>query len=217
MMSAILSGVAFREAAESEVHVGGNGQGAPGAASKDKPLPETVKMEDGREVLFTPKKKMLKESFVNTETNEVSVRLDFRNGAVRNFNVTGSGLLLQFAAHGAEQKLGDELAGEEGDIDDFVMTIDALIARLDKGEWSTKREGGFGGASILIKALLQFAETQGKTKTQEEVAAFVKAKTPAERTALKNSAKIKPIVDALEAERVAKAGKVNTDELLAGL
>ena len=47
----------------------------------------------------------------------------------------------KFAAHGAEQKLGDEIAGLE-DVDDCVIAIDSLIDRLYNGEWSVKREAG---------------------------------------------------------------------------
>ena len=69
---------------------------------------ETVTMTDGRIVDFPGKRKLLKTSEVTAE-GSVQVRLDFRNGQTRLFTVPGN-LLTKFAAHGAEQKLGDEIA-----------------------------------------------------------------------------------------------------------
>ena len=106
----------------------------------------------------------------------------------------------------------DETAGVS-DVDDMVIYIDEMIDRLSKGEWSTKRESSpFAGASVLLRALV---EASGKTP--EQVKAFLTTKTPAEKTALRNSAKIKPIVDRLESEKITKASKVDTDALLSEL
>jgi hypothetical protein len=171
---------------------------------------DVVHMTDGRHVEFVGKRKMLKETHI--EGNHVSVRLDFRNGETRTFPIPHD-LLLRFAGHGAEQKLGDETAGVE-DPDDMVLAIDDLIARLHRGEWSVKREGGSGaaGTSILLRALMEFSG-----RNADQVKEFLSGKSQAEKMALRNSSKLKPIVERLEAEKVAKGSKVNTDELLAGL
>lgn len=183
--------------------------------SKKETVVETVQMADGRVVDFAGKRILLKESFI--VDGKVQTRLDFRNGETRTFTIPDS-LLLKFAAHGAEQKLGDELAGLKGadggkaDIDDAVLAIDELIDRLYNGEWSVKRESnGMAGASILLKALV---EVTGKSA--EQVKAFLKDKTTAEKNALRNSAKVKPVVDRLEAEKAAKSSKstVDVDSLL---
>lgn len=211
--------IALLEAAASDAAAGGQ-TAAPAKPSK-KTEAETVEMTDGRKVEFVGKRRLLKESFVNGIENVATgpvVRLDFRNGETRVFQIP-SELYAQFACHGAEQKLGDETAGED-DIDDMVLAVDELIDRLSKrnadgtfaGEWSTKREGGMSGTSVLMKALMEFA---GKSK--EEIMAFLKDKSPAEKTALRNSAKLKPIVDRLEAEKLSKAAKVDTDALLGSL
>lgn len=168
---------------------------------------EDVKMQDGRTVQFVGKRKLLKESF----PSENKVRLDFRNGETRTF-VIPEGLLSKFAAHGAEQKLGDETAGLD-DVDDMVINVDELIDRLNKGEWSTRREGsGVGGTSVLLRALVELSG-----KTTEQIKAFLTGKSQAEKMALRTSAKLKPIVDRLEAEKNAKAAKVDTDALLADI
>lgn len=166
---------------------------------------EDVKMQDGRTVQFVGKRKLLKESFPDTKT----VRLDFRNGQTRTFEIP-SDLMSKFATHGAEQKLGDETAGLE-DVDDMVLGVDELIGRLVKGEWSTRREGsGAAGTSVLLRALVELSG-----KTPEAIKTFLAGKSHAEKIALRNSAKLKPIVDRLEAEKNAKASKVDTDALLA--
>lgn len=170
---------------------------------------ETVSMQDGRSVDFVGKRKMLKETIISGDT--VQVRLDFRNGETRLFTIPDA-MKNQFAGHGAEQKLGDETAGEE-DVDDMTLAVDDLIDRLNKGEWSMKREGGgMAGTSVLLRALMELS-----SKTVEQVKEFLKPLSQADKLALRNSPKVKPIVDRLEAEKVSKASKVDTNALLAGL
>jgi len=178
------------------------------AETKRETAIESVKMEDGRVVDFSGKRRMLKES-LQGENGEVQVRLDFRNGQTRLFTIPQE-MLAKFAAHGAEQKLGDETAGLT-DIDDAVLAVDDLIDRLYNGEWTQKRAaGGMAGASILAKALMELTG-----KSAEEIKTFLSGKSPAEKTALRNNAKLQPIVARLEAEKAAKAGtKVDTDSLL---
>ena len=128
----------------------------------------------------------------------------------------GRSALAVFAAHGIEQKYGDELAGFEGDIDDMVLEIDGLDERIQKGEWSAKREGtGMAGTSVLIRALVEYSSSKGDPRTVEQVQAFLKPMKPAEKTALRGSPALKPIIDRLEAEKAAKAAKVDTEALLA--
>jgi hypothetical protein len=183
------------------------------AVEKDVKNIEVVTMTDGRKVEFVGKKKLIKESF----PENLTVRLDFRNGETRLF-VIPSQLTNKFAVHGAEQKLGDATAGTE-DIDDMLLDVDALIERLNNGEWGIKREGSSNaGTSILIKALMEWGG-----KTAEEVKAFLQDKTQADKMALRNNNTrknhhghtIKSIVTRLEEEKAAKGIKVDTDALLA--
>ena len=176
----------------------------------------TITMTDGRVVDFPGKRKLQKESILVGDS--VQVRLDFRNGETRLFTVPDN-LMAKFAAHGAEQKLGDELAGLKGadggdaDIDDCVLAIDELIDRLYNGEWGVKREAnGMAGTSVLLKALV---ESTGKTV--EQIKVFLTGKSQAEKVALRNNAKLRPIIERIEAEKVAKASKVDTDAMLAEL
>ena len=191
----------------------GSDTGGTGTSKKKEPVINTVTMNDGRVVDFVGKRRLLKESFMTD--GRVQVRLDFVNGETRTFTLPDS-LMEKFAAHGAEQKLGDEIAGVE-DVEDAVLAIDELIDRLYNGEWGVARDkSGLAGASILLRALV---ETSGKSV--EEIKSFLKDKTPAQKAALRNNAKIKPVVDRLEAEKAAKtqkkAGSIDTDALLGGL
>lgn len=178
---------------------------------------EVVQMLDGRKVEFVGKKKMLKETIIDGAN--VSVRIDFRNGETLLFRVP-DGLLLKAAGHGMEQKLGDEGAGEE-DVDDLYLAIQELADRLTNeglAGWTTKREGGgFGGASILVKALME-----ATSKDQPTVKAFLKAQVDAGATypklssAFEEDADVGPIMKRLKKEKAAKTG-VDTKAVLAGL
>ena len=180
----------------------------PAAAPKER-VEVTVKMQDGRDVVFVGKRKLLKETIIDGD--KVSVRLDFINGETRLFPCPAN-LLLKAAGHGLEQKLGDEVAGVT-DVDDQVIAIDELIDRLALGEWTTVRtSSGVAGTSVLFKALVEVYTN----KTPEELKAFLKTKNMADKLALRNSARLKPVVDRLEAEK-ASGSKVDAEALLAGL
>lgn len=184
-------------------------EGTATKVAKAKPEVEQVTLSDGRTVDFVGKRKMLKNTAI--KDGKVITTLDFRNGETRSFGIPDN-LLLQFAGHGAEQKLGDETAGED-DVDDMVLSVDDLIDRLNKGEWSIRREGnGMSGTSVLLKALVE--HTGKGVDTLKE---WLKAKTQAEKIALRNSKAIKPIVDRIESEKAAKGAKVDTDALLGEL
>ena len=178
-------------------------------AAKPKTAYETVTMLNGDVVDFPGKRKLQKTATV--DGNAVSVRLDFRNGETRHFTIPEA-LMGQFAAHGAEQKLGDAIAGLE-DMDDAVMAVDNLMDRLNAGEWGAQREAnGMAGTSVLARALV---EQTGKTL--EQIKAFLSGKTQAEKVALRNNPRIRPIVDRIEAEKASKGSAVDTDALLSEL
>lgn len=174
------------------------------------PQIETVTMTDGRIVDFAGKRKLLKESLINAD-GKVQVRLDFRNGETRLFTIPDA-MTAKFAAHGAEQKLGDEIAGLE-DVGDCVLAVDELIDRLYSGEWGAKREAnGMAGTSTLLKALVEHTG-----KTAEQIKAFLASKSQAEKVALRNNPKVKPIVQRIEDEKASKKSNVDTDALLGEL
>jgi hypothetical protein len=204
------------------------------APAKAERVVEKVKMEDGREVEFAGKRKVLKETLIDeskivsdgttvqVEAGAVSVRFDVRNGATRTFALPVA-LLVKFAGHGAEQKYGDELAAPANNPlseDDIVLALEALDARIQKGEWRVAKEGGGGvsGASIVIQAIV---EATGKDVAT--VKAFLQKKLDADSTLTRQqlyasfrspTSKTGVIIRRLEEEKAAKATKVNSDELL---
>lgn len=175
---------------------------------------QTVVMSDGRTVDFAGKRKMLKTPVI--DANGIAIRIDFINGETRTVTIPEA-LYERFVAHGAAQKLGDEVAGVD-DVDDMVMAIDSLAARIEAGEWSAKREkNGMAGASILAKALV---ESSGKSI--ETIREFLSTKTAAQKLALRQHSSIAPIVARLEEEKRAKSKKedkpsIDTDSLLSEL
>lgn len=142
------------------------------ATKKAPAVVNSVTMTDGRVVGFAGNRQMLKTIILNG--NEVSVRFDFANGEVRYFKAPES-MIAQLAGHGASQKIGDETTKTDG-IDDTILAVESIIARLEAGEWGATRTAGdgFSGASIVIRAI---AETSGKSI--EIVKAFLQKKLDA--------------------------------------
>lgn len=176
-------------------------------AKRADPVYTTVTMDDGRVVEFAGTRKLNKEAIV-TPDGKLQVRMDFVNGETRLFTLPES-LLSKFALHGAEQKLGDEMAGLK-DIDDCVLAIDELTERLNKGEWAMRRESsGLAGTSVLARALV---EHSGKTPAQ--VKDFLSKKTQGEKVALRQNPAIAPIIARLEAGKEKKPSTIDTGAML---
>lgn len=193
---------------------------------------EVVKMSDGREVTFAGTwekgQKIQKDAIVNGKSwseltpeekakahvSHAAIRVDFRNGTTRTYPLNPA-LALQYAVHGALQKYGDELAGEDApDLDDWAATTDRLHERLTAGDWSKARVGGgMAGTSVLVQALSKFTG-----RTEDEVKAYIKDWTPQQKQALRQDPEIKPYVDEIEKERAAKASaNVDTGALKTAL
>ena len=170
----------------------------------------TVKMDDGRVVDFAGARKMVKES-IRTPEGDLKVRLDFVNGETRTYSLVPS-LKDKFALHGAEQKLGDEIAGLK-DVEDCVLAIDELMERLDKGDWAVRRESsGLAGTSVLARALVEHSG-----KTPAAVKDFLSKKTQSEKVALRQNPAIAPIIARLESGKEKKKSDVDTEALLGEL
>ena len=159
----------------------------------------TVTMDDGRTVEFPETRRLIKTSAVNPD-GSLTVRMDYVNGECRTFTLPSS-LITQFALHGAEQKLGDAMAGIK-DLEDAIEVVDQLILRLDKGEWTAESTGGSGmaGASILARALVEV--TSQPITVVREYLGTLDNKTKA---ALRLTAEVAPVVAKLEAEKAARA------------
>ncbi len=182
-----------------------------------------VTMTDGRVLTFGAKQKMLKESYI--ENGQVKVRFDFLNGETRLFTCPEN-LVLKCAEFGAATKIRNETAGTQ-ELDDMVLAVEDIIARLEKGEWGiTRKSGGdsFSGASVVIRAIceatgkgvqevkdflqkkLDTAQERGETLTR--AALYASFRNPASKTG--------QIIERLEREKKSKSA-VNADDLLSEL
>lgn len=178
-------------------------------AAKAKAEVRTVTMNDGAVVDFSGRTRMLKAP-VEVD-GRPGVRFDFENGEFRIF-VIPEAMLTRFATHGASQKIGDATAGLKV-IEDAVAAVDDLIDQLYDGNWESPNKGAsFAGQSVLARAM---AEAYPAT-TPEQIKAFLKGKTQAEKLALRKSNALKAIVARLEDEAAAKATGVDGEALLAG-
>lgn len=191
---------------------------AAAAAKKPKTQKIAIKMSDGRTCEFTEKQRVSKDWMANGSEwkpdgpSPDAVRFDFPNGETRTVSCDAGGLGAYFKAHGVSQKFGDEGAGEES-ADDFVIAFDMLNDQIQSGDWRAERAGGgFGGLSELAKALVELTK-----KTAEEIRAFLQPLSKQEKDALRASRELKPIIDRLTTERLAKAKPIDTAALLGKL
>lgn len=154
-----------------------------------------IKMQDGREVGFSGKRKVNKETIIDEskialdgdtvtiQDGAVSVRMDFRNGETLLLPIKAA-MVAKFCGHGGEQKYGDELATTADKPlteEDMVLAIQELHDQLyNKGEWRSTTEGGIGGAGVVVKAIMEASRTDPNDpatgKTLEEVKAFLQSK-----------------------------------------
>lgn len=184
------------------------------AQVKSKTVYEDVTMDNGEVVKFPGKRKLQKSTTISDDNFDLHTTFHFRNGEVRHFKISANAALFaKFAAHGIEQKIGDEVAGLD-DVEDMVLAIDSIIERLEKGDWTAVRESsGLAGTSVLARALM---EATGKTAAQ--IKEFLAGKTNAEKLALRQNSKIAPIVAKLEEGKKKRAKEsVNTEALLSEL
>lgn len=104
----------------------------------------------------------------------------------------------QCMMHGLKQKLVDAAAisrnpdtGRSATIDDKFNAVLEVHDRLLSGQWNkTRTDGASTKGGLLFRALcLMYAD-----KTPDAIKAFLDKKTPAEKTALRNTAKIAAII-----------------------
>jgi len=226
---------AVEAAAESAQDNGGAGNAptlaTPGTVEVVKDV-ETVTMEDGRIVTFKGGNKCVKEATENGNGG-FEVRFDFRNGRVLKLAVNRDHpLFLQFAMHGALQKVGDEGSAEK-DPDDMYIAKAALCDNLNDGRWGKQRistGGGFAGAALVIQAICTVSG-----KSPEEVRRHIEKRIedaaaegkPITRAAIYNAfknpeTKVGKVYVELKAAAEAKKAKApsnvpNGDSLLDGL
>jgi len=167
-----------------------------------------ITLKDTRVVKFGKGEKIRKEILWTPEGIPHAIRFDGRNGETLTVPVVAfpAAVQQQATAHGFSQKIGDEYADMDA-VDDCWETLLEIVQRLIGGAWKGDR-AGFAGISILLKACMKaFPE-----KTEADVRGILKGLKPEEKTALKNSEKVKPFVEEIERER---AKTVDVDATLA--
>lgn len=185
-----------------------------------------VTMEDGREVSFAGNRKSDKTILLDDSGKAIGVRFDFLSGATRSlmFSEVPELTLWYAAGHGIAQKAGDEYSGVK-EVDDMVLSVEEIFARLRAGDWAAAREAGdsTAGASIVIKALmevtgkpiefikdflnkkLEAAKAKGEKLSRQDL--YNSFRNPTSKTGV--------VIKRLEEEKLAKANKVDAGDLLA--
>lgn len=162
-------------------------------ANKSKKVPVTMK--DGRTLEFTERQKAKTADILNG-TKVVGIQFDFKSGdSVRILEEDITALFERFMWHGVEQKFRDEFASAD-DAEDAFTGVEDLLARIKKGEWSEAREGGLGGITVLVKALMSVY-----SKSKDEVLGVLRELSAKEKTALRQAPGIKEEIQRLEAEK----------------
>ena len=163
----------------------------------------SVTSTEGKVYEFSQRAKVKKDSYIAPDGTIVT-KFVFRNGQVREAALArDSALFAKAAAHGMDQKYGDEFAGLD-DVEDCIEAFDNLSARIGRGEWSEKRvSDGMAGTSLLVRAL---AEVSGATV--ESIKAKLSTVDAKQKQALSRQTKVATVISRLKAERDAKKGKV---------
>lgn len=168
----------------------------------------TVKFSDGAEFEFSPRFKSKKKT--DEESRVVSFYV--RNGAIVQVELDRIPASVQtmLALHGIAQKVGDDAAGVE-DPEDIASAFETMRDQLYAGTWTTERaKSEFAGASIFAKAV---AEVTGQTL--DRVKEILAKLTAGEKAQLKANPAVKEVINRLEAEKLAKAGPIDSAALLA--
>ena len=146
-----------------------------------------------------------------------TLSLAFSNGQTLSMHVSQIGVDVAAYAlmHGLKQKLVDAAAisrnpdtGRSATIDDKYNAVREVYDRLLSGQWNKNRDAGSGTkGGLLFRALCAIYED----KTPEAIKAFLDKKTPAEKTALRNTAKIAAIIATFKTD---DDGDIDADTLL---
>lgn len=150
-----------------------------------------------------------------------TLQLTFANGKRLTLQVRDlpEPILAQALMHGLKQKLVDAAAisrnpdtGASATVEDKFQAVKEVYDRLLAGEWNKRAASGEGGeGGLLFRALAKFYDG---AKSEEEIREFLAGKSKAEQAALRENARIKPIIEALRPK--AKPTAMDTDAMLDG-
>lgn len=128
-------------------------------------------------------------------------------------------IINQATMHGLKQKLMDAAAisrnpdtGRSASVQDKWDAITDVYDRLIAGDWNKTREGGTTTGGLLLSALMQLYPA----KTKDQLVAYLAAKTPTEKAALRKVGKVAVIIEELRLAR-AKDDGLDGDDILGEL
>jgi hypothetical protein len=236
-----LTGLAFLTMHAAEEGEGGTAEDAKPEARKTR----KITMDDGREVEFGEKTRMLKDYGI--EGDNVWARIDFENGKVVKVYALAGNLpsmiaagevegaseeakkdadlartALQLMGHGMVQKLGDSAAGAES-TNDALEAVLEVGGRISKGQFNKVREGGGSakGAGELVQAMFEYLSKDKPELTKDTVRELLSGLTAQEKAGLRKVAEVAEIIERLRAERKPSEGEQKkvaaAAALLAGL
>lgn len=175
-------------------------------AEKKETVKIPVQMKDGRTLEFTERQKCL------TRRDADALHFDFKSGDT--LTVTKAdveGLAERFMWHGVEQKFRDEFASA-GDAADAFEWVTGLHSRIQKGEWSEKREGsGMSGAGLLVQALVEITG-----QSAADIRTFLADKTRRDQEVMRDYG---PVAEKIREIKARKGGDTSAAaaSLLSGL
>lgn len=127
-----------------------------------------ITMLDGRVVKFPSKRNVLRDTLFNSETGQLAIRLDYRDGEFQLFIVPGTlpadaTVLIAAAGAGLRDRFGAEQSGIE-DLEEMREAAEAFAGQLAKNIWREGATESSGkGAHIVIRAV---AEVTGKSRQE---------------------------------------------------
>lgn len=170
--------------------------------------------------MTTKKRVSAVSAYISNGASERTLHLEFANGRLLEIAPSQLSAEIQDAAllHGLKQKLVDAAAmsrnpvtGRSATIEDKFEAVAAVHTRLLAGMWNAVREGGGATGGMLFQALCRLYEGR---KTPEQLKTYLDTLSEAQKTALRASGRIAPILEQLRAE----AGRgIDSDALLDAL
>lgn len=175
------------------------------AVEAAKPKKTPITMDDQTIAEFGDKEKMQLEVTVNPDFSATAKAL-FRTGKILTTSIPAK-LAARALAHGLTQKIRDSIAGDKT-VEDALASVEDVTAALASGEWNQAREaastGPKGNTLELIAAIAKVRKLD-----PTKVADWLGARTPVEKTKLRN---VPEIALEIAKARAAKAKQAPASE-----
>lgn len=164
---------------------------------------------------------MAKDTFYQLTTNDDSAVMAYNDGRKQYFDrsVLTPAVQTWLMWHGLKQKLCDGAAmsrdpttGRSVDTTTKINRMMAIGEMLLAGQTRMESTGGANEGGLLLAALVRLYPA----KTREQLVEYLAGRSDAEKTKLRTSSRVAPIIDEIRAER-GKASTIDVDALLGEL